>query len=90
MAFFPATLDFPYSLVPSLFVTVTPYFNSFCLIRIRFAAPADDPAKIAKNEFAKIKLGPLSGASCLANIFRVKRAMLMETATAPEYPLPRS
>ena len=90
IAFLPATLDLPYSLVPSLLVTVIPSFNSFYLIRIRFAAPAEAPAKIAKKALANIKLGPFKGANCFANIFLVNNAIDIETATAPEYPFPKS
>jgi len=59
-------------------------------MRIKLAAPAEEPARIAKKELAKIKLGPCSGASFLANIFLVNKAIDMETATAPEYPIPKS
>ena len=70
--------------------TEIPYLSSFYLISIKFAAPADEPAKMAKNELAKIKDGPLNTANYLANTLRVKSAIDIETVTAPQYPLARS
>ena len=82
--FFAAAFDLPYSLDLSSLYTETPSLSSFYLIRIKLAAPADEPAKIAKKEFAKIKVGPLNTANYFAKILRVKRAIDMETATAPQ------
>ena len=67
-----------------------PSLSSFCLIKIKLAAPAEEPANIARNEFAKIRVGPFRGANYFANIFLVKSAMDIDTATAPEYPFPKS
>ena len=57
---------------------------------IKLAAPADEPAKNAKKELAKIKLGPLKTANYFAKIFLVNKAIDIDTVTAPQYPLARS
>jgi hypothetical protein len=44
MAFFPASFDFPYVIVPSLFYTNIPSYNSFYLINTKLLAPAAAPA----------------------------------------------
>ena len=59
IAFLPATLDLPYSIVPSILYTDTPLLSSLHLIKIKLAELAVDPARIAIKELAKISCGPL-------------------------------